>query len=123
MQRERDLCFQRQRGMATGKHQLEALIRDRTILHLFCSSLLFLLDKFLHENLFACQGVRAAQAVDSLVPRGGGNPGTRIAGNTFSWPAFKRYKHSVLQRILGQLEIPYGTNKRGKNAVSFLVKG
>ena len=109
--------------MATGKHQLETLVRDRTILHLFYSSLFFLLDQFLHENLFTCQGVRATQAVDSLVPRGGGNPCTRIAGGAFAWPAFKCYEQSILQRILSQLKIPHRADQGGEDAIGFTGKG
>ena len=123
MQRQCHLCLQSQRRVATGKHQLEALIRNRTILHLCCSSLLFLLDQFLQKRLFARQSVHAAQAVDSLVPRGGSNPRARIARNAFHRPVFKRHEHGVLQRILSQLEVPDGTNQRSKNAISFLPEG
>src|SRR6266446_9202872 len=120
MQRQCYLCFQCQRGMAAGKHQFEPLIRNRCIFHLGCSSLFFLLDQFLQKYLFASQGSGAAQAVNGLAPRRGGNPGTRITWDAIYGPAFQGDKHGILQRILGQLEVPHGTDKSGENAICFL---
>src|SRR6266478_4105933 len=54
------LGLQCQRRVATGKHQLEPLIRDRMVLHFLCSSLRFQLDQLLQKRLLAGQGTGAA---------------------------------------------------------------
>ncbi len=111
-QRERDLGVVRERGMAAGEDQPEAIVGDlaRVVIRLFHGgdrSGLGLRFQFLLE-LGA-----AADAVDGLVPRGLDDPGAGRVGDAGDPPLVERGCKGFLRSLFGQVEVAKKPDQRG----------
>jgi len=95
---QRDLRLSRERGMAAGEDQVEALVR-RVGRRAHFGAHLFEL-----RELLAIARV-AAQAVDPAMLRHDQEPGAGIRGYALSRPPFERGDQRVLHEIFGQREI------------------
>jgi hypothetical protein len=61
-----------------------------------------------------------AQSVDGLEARRGDEPGARIGRNAFARPLFQRHAEGIVQRFLGDVEIPEQPDQRGQDAAGFV---
>src|SRR6266545_6756272 len=120
MQRQRDLCFQCQRGMAAGEHQLQAVIRNCV----FHFRFLLRSDERVIENFyFSLPFGRAAQAINGATFCNGQQPRTWVAWNAVNLPAFECIDQGILQRVLRQFEILKLADQRCKDATMFFAEG
>ena len=72
----------------------------------------------------SCEGALAAQAIDRLAPRRGGDPGARVGRHAVARPRGQRDGEGVLERVLGQLEVAAEmADQRGEDASGLLAEG
>ena len=72
----------------------------------------------------SCERALAAQAIDRLAPRRGGDPGAGVGRHAVARPGGQRDGEGVLERVLGQLEVAAEmADQRGEDASGLLAEG
>ncbi len=117
-QRQRDLRVELQRGMAAGEDELEALVRDRRLVHL-------VLRPRGHVEQPRLGGERPvpADAVDRAVPCGGGQPRPRALRRPVAGPALRGERERLLRGLLGEVEVAEEADQRCDDAAPFVAEG
>ncbi len=113
-QRQSDLGFWRQRGMAAGEDQLEPFVwncfHHRLLLKLVHQTCL----PSQHLLLFR-QRLITPNTINGLAPRRRRNPGPRVIRNPILPPTLQRHHQRILKRILRQLKIAQIANQTGQH--------
>jgi len=116
-QRQRDLRVELERGMAAGEDELEALVRDRRLVH-------HVLHRFRDVEQAGLLGKRAvaADAVDRAVARCGHEPRTRARRGPVARPAVGSDRERLLGGFLGEIEVAEEADQRGEHAAPLVAK-
>ena len=107
--------------MAAGEDQPQAIVGDRA--HLV---LLVRLSPRCHGlerrqlGALVLEAALAADPVDRLVARGGHDPRGRVVGHPGRGPALKRDHERLLDRLLGEVEVPEDARQRGDRPAGLL---
>jgi hypothetical protein len=124
-QGQRDAGVHRQRRVTAGEDQAQAVVVEgRLVLGL--RGLVVAVE--LHERVQGRAGGRgrrfAAQAINRLAPRRGGDPEPRVRGLAVARPGGQRDGETRPERVLGQLEVAAQVaDQRGEDAAGLLAKG
>ena len=103
-QRERDLRIERERRMAAGEDQAQALVGDGRVGRAVVRFRARLGDPSeLAADLL--EAPSAAQRIDGLVARRRDQPCTRIARRPLAGPLLERHRERVLDGLLGDVEV------------------
>jgi hypothetical protein len=107
-QGERDADVQRERRVAAGEDQPEAVVVHGALLHWFVLGVQ-------QRRLGLLVGARRlpSQSVDRPVPRGRDDPSRRTGRYAALRPLLDRGRKRVLHRVLGDLEVPEHPGKHG----------
>jgi hypothetical protein len=117
-QRERDLRLQRERRVAAGHDQLEALVGDGGLVH----RLLHYCRRLEQLGLLGERAV-AADAVDRAVAGGGHEPGPRVVRRALARPALGGDRERVLGGLLGELEVAEEADQGRQDASPLVAEG
>ena len=117
-QRERDLRVELERRVAAREDELEALVRDRRLVHL-------VLHGLGHVEQAGLLGERAvaADAVDRAIPRRRHQPRPRARGRPVAWPALGRDRERLLRGLLGEVEVAEEADQGGEDATPLVAEG
>ena len=110
-QRERHARLGGERRVAAGEHQPQAVVGHLSLL----------LREGLELAELRRQHARPPQPVDRLVPRGGGDPRTRIARDALDRPALERDEPRILDRLLGEVEVAEDADQGGDRSSRLLA--
>ena len=115
---ERDLRVERERRMAAGEDELEALVRDRRLVHL-------VLRRFRHVEQAAlrCERAVAADAIDRTVSRCCHEPRAWVGGRTVAWPALGGDREGFLGGFLGEIEVTEEADQAGEDTAPLVAEG
>ena len=122
-QRERGLRVARQRGVAAGEHQPQAVVGDRRGFLLVRRRRCVALGEERQSLDAIGDGTRAAQAIDRLAPRGGGDPGARVRRDAVAGPRRHRGGERVLQGVLGQADVADVADQSGEDRRALVAEG
>src|SRR4051794_28052079 len=109
-QRQCDLRLDRQRRVAAGEEELEALVIERVARHLVLGRLRDLEQTGLRE-----QGALAADPVDRAVPGRRQEPRSRIRRRPVPWPPLRRDRERLLGGLLRKVEVAQEADQRRKD--------
>jgi hypothetical protein len=115
-QGERDLRLERERGVAAGEEELQALIGDR------CLHLDLVLNGFRdiqQAGLFLELPV-AADPIDRPVASGRDEPGARVVRDPVLGPALGCDRERLLSGLLGEVEAAEEADQAGEDAAPLL---
>ena len=114
---ERDLGIEVERRMATREDELQALVRDRRLVHL-------VLHRFRHVEQAGLRQERAlaADPVDRAVARGRHEPGARVVGSSLAGPALGGDRKRLLRGFLGEVEVAEEADQAGEDAAPLVAK-
>ena len=117
-QSERHLCLERERRVAAGEDELEALVGDRCLVHLVFHGL-----RHLEHARLLGECAIAANAVDRAVARGGHQPRTRVIGRPVAGPALGGDGEGLLSGLLGEVEVAEEADQAGEDAAPLVAEG
>ena len=118
-----DLRVARQRRVAAGEHQPQAVVGDRRGFLLVRRRRCVALGEERQPLDAIGDGTRAAQAIDRLAPRGGGDPGARVRRDAVAGPRRHRGGERVLQGVLGQADVADVADQRGEDRRALVAEG
>jgi hypothetical protein len=100
--------------VAAGEDETQPIVFDRFVARqrTFVGDRLDLVDPVLER----VEARAPADAVDRLETSGGNEPGARVCRDAFAWPLLERRPERVVQRFLGDVEIPEQPDQRREHA-------
>jgi hypothetical protein len=117
-QGQRHLRVERERGMAAGEDELQALVGDRGLVHL----VLHRLGHFEQARL-GQQRALAPQPVDRAVARGRRQPRAGVARGAVARPALGGGGEGLLSGLLGEVEIAEEADQGREHAAPLVAEG
>jgi hypothetical protein len=114
-ERQGDLRVHGQRRVTAGEEQLQALIGDRRLIHLFlhCCG-------YVEQLGLLDERAIPPDPVDSSIPGGCHQPGARVVRRPFARPALGGDRERLLSGLLGQLEAAQEADQGGEDAAPFV---
>ena len=116
-QRERDLRIERERRVAAGEDELEALVGNGRLVDV-------VLHGFGHVQQAGLRVERAiaADPVDGAVARRRHQPGARVVGRPVAWPALGGDRECLLGGFLGELEVAEEADRCRQDAAPLVAE-
>jgi hypothetical protein len=108
--------------MATGEDQPQHVVIECRGRVGFISAESIELDLVAQLVLLLAKSDLPAHAVDRLVASDIDEPGARIGRRIFAGPSFERHRESILQRILGKIEIADEADQRGQRTARLVTE-
>jgi hypothetical protein len=97
--------------MATGEDELEALVRDRRLVHLVLHAL-----RHLQPTQLLRVRALAPEPVDRAIAGGGDEPGAWALRRAVARPAFGCDRERLLSGVLGEVEVAEDADQGGEDA-------
>ena len=116
--RQRHLGVERERRMAAGEDELEALVRDLDVLEVVFHGL-----GPIQELGLGGEGAVAAQPVDGAVAGRRQQPGARAGGGPFARPALRGDRERLLGGLLGEVEVAEEADQVGEDESPVVAEG
>ena len=117
-QGQRDAGVHRQRGVTAGEDEAQAVVfESRLVLGLRALVVAVELHERVQGGQAVVEGALAAQAIDRLAPRRGGDPGARVGRarrRAARWPARRRRRPGARPRPAGSRRPDGGSAWRGR---------
>ena len=117
-QGQRHLRLERERGMAAGEDELQALVGDGGVVHLVLHRL-----GHCEQARLGQQRALAPQAVDGAVARRRGQPRSGVARGTLARPALGGDREGLLSGLLGEVEVAEGADQGCDHAAPLVAEG
>ena len=117
-QRQRHLRLGRERRVAAGEDQLQALVGENRLFELVLHGL-----RRLQQLRLGGEGPVAADPVDRAVAAGGDQPGGRVRWRAFAGPALRRGRERLLSGLLGEVEVAEEADQGSEDAAPLLAEG
>ncbi len=116
-QGERHLRIGRERRVAAGENEPQAIILDRLAVRWsgLVDDCIHLLGDILHR----VEPRAPAYAIDRLEPTRGYQPRARIRRDAVAGPLLERCAKSIVQRLLGEVEVAQQPDQRGEDPSRF----
>ena len=116
-QRQGDLRVQRQRRMAAGEHQLEALVGEGVLVHGVFSPL-----GHIEQPGLGGQHPIAADAIDRPVASDGDQPAGRARRRPLAGPTRRGAREGLLRGLLGEVEVAEEADQCREDAIPVVSK-